>query len=228
MQSRDGVILGVASLTPQSRKIDLVHTGSGKIVHSVDLLKGEKWTRYPKVKGLGFSYDRRLLAYEFQSLNKASLHLYDIYKKKEIFRVDLPAPIRDHNFTEIKFSKNGQFLVLSAADKKGITLVNLHNQSVHTLNYDYSDFVGFNPDDKLIIVQSHKNRISIFNTQTGQVTSQPFKFQTHNGRYTGAITQSADRSILALAIRIMDPSKINQLALINTRTGQLLRRIGQQ
>lgn len=229
-QSGDGVLLAIPQLSPKSRKIDIIHTGSGKLMYTVDLLKGEKWTRYPTIRGIGFSPKRRYIAYVFQASRSSTLHVYDLYKKTEIMRLKITGENRDSlEQGKIQFSKNGNWLIFSGNNLKEIALIDVKKKSLKILKTGYSSFSGFTPDDQnLILVQAYKKRIVVRNIQTGKEYRRPIMFDVKNGTFGAGmnIIQSADRSLLALPITTNDFKNINKFLLINGRNGQLSRQIG--
>lgn len=224
-QSSDGVLLAIPAINPNSRKIHVVHTGSGKLQYTIDLLKGEKWTRYPTVRGIGFSPKRRFIAYVFQASRKSTLHVYDLYKRKETLRLKLSDTNLDQG--KIQFSKNGSTLIFSSNRLKKVALINLKQQSIKMITTGYSDFTSFTSDDKsLLLIQPYKNRVLTINIKTGKTTINAVSFQSKEGYFDALnIVQSADRSLLAMPIRATDHKNINQALLINGRNGQVLRQL---
>lgn len=224
-QSPDGVLLAIPSISPNSRKILVIHTGSGKLQYTIDLLKGEKWVRYPKVRGMGFSPKRRYLAYVFEASRKSTLHVYDLYKKSEILRLKLSGKAIDQG--KIQFSKNGTHLIFRGINIKNIALVNVSEKSLKTLDTGYYDYAGFTPDDNnLIIIQSYQKRVLIKNIKTGKTSVIATKFEYKEGYYGSLHTiQSADRSLLLMPLQTNDPNKINQFLLINGQNGRVLRQL---
>jgi len=224
-QSDDGVLLAMPAISPNSRKIYVIHTGSGKLMHTVDLLKGEKWTRYPSIRGMGFSPRRRYLAYVYEApFKELTLHVYDLYKKIETLRLKISS--EQNHEGKIQFSKNGNYLIFSGRNMKQLTLVDLKKHSLQTLKLGYSSFSGFTPDDQnLILVQSYKKQILLNNIKTGKKTKIPLKFERKDGVYDGNIIQSADRTLLALPLRARDYKKMNNFLLINAQNGRILRQI---
>ena len=225
-QSQDGVLLAMPVMIPNSGKIYLIHTGSGKLQHTVDVLKGEKWSRHPTIQGIGFSQKRRYIAYVYQTSDQSILRVYDLYKKVETLRLKLP--YTKHQSGEIQFSKNGRYLLFSAVNLTQTSLIDLKQQSVKTVATGYYDFAGFPPDDQnLIFIQSRKNKVLVKNIKTGKTTIRAIKFQNKNSSYvTSRVIQSADRSMIALSSRTSNHKKVNQFLLINGSSGQLLREIG--
>ncbi len=223
IQSEDGVLLAVPSISPNLRKIYLLHTGTGKVVHTIDLLKDEKWQRYPSINAIGFNHKRNLIAYEIQADGRSILHLYDIYKRAEVFRVEIA--YGNHEYGKIAFSKNGKYLIVTAVNRKSIQLVNLQTHAVQDLKYTYASFANFNRDDNVIILQYHSNTATVHNVATGKKQTKPLKFNRAKGIYGGGYTQSADRSLIALPFRSQNPKNAHQFLIMNAQTGQIIRAI---
>lgn len=229
VQSHDGVLLAIPSVSQNSGKILLIHTGSGKIIRTVDLLKGEKWIPHLKVGAIGFNHNRRILAYTTYAVNESTLHIYDINKQEELFKIDIREPNSFH-YETIHFNKNGNKLTISAHNHKSIKLVDLPSKVVTKLNYPYSSFAGFTSDDNLIIVQPVETKITIRNLKTGKTTNNLIKLESTNNlgvirRYGWKVTQSLDKSLLALPFTSSDFKKVDNILLIDAKTGRLLRHL---
>lgn len=225
-QSDDGVLLAIPSITSKSRKINVIHTGTGKLMYVIDLLKNQKWVRYPTIRAIGFSHKRRYLAYVYETSDIFTLHVYDLYKKAETLKLQIPAQKYDEG--EIRFSKNGNYLIFTGINMKQLFLLDLKKRSLQTLKLGYSAFTGFTPDDqKLILVQFYKKRILLKNIKTGKEIVRPTNFEQQQGTYASgtSIVQSADRSLLALPIRSLNYENINNFLLVNAQNGQVLRQI---
>ena len=225
VQSHDGVLLAIPSIGPPAQKIFLIHTGSGKVIRSIDVSSKKKTADFlPIIRSIGFNQDRHKVAYLQQDKNSSSLHIYDIYQENEILIIKLPKPYYDYG--KITFSKNGQNILLYNYGTKGITLVDIIKQSVKTLNYDNSSFVGFTADDKnIIIIQPFANSVSIQNIATGVVKRHSIKLKTNEGDYGWRTVQSADRTKLALPFKTQNYAKIDRFLILDGNMGQLIREL---
>lgn len=221
VQSHDGVLLAIPSIGPQFQGIYLIHTGSGKIIRTIKVSKDKSPHKLPIIRAIGFNQDRHVVAYLQRDEKDSTLHLYDIYHKKEKFSIKMPKPYYDYG--QISFSQNGKHLLFQRSGKKGIELIHLQKKTVKTLTYDFSSFASFTADDRnIIVILPFENSISIENISTGAVKKLPITLQRKDGDYGWGVAQSVDRKLLALPFTTRDYGKMDQFLFIDGNTGKLL------
>ena len=221
VQNHSGVLLAIPIYNPLFKQYDLIHTGSGKLLHTIDVTRF-----YPKgqridAEGIGFSEDRHTVAFAIRSNGKNTLHLYDLFKKKELARIELPnVDIYGYGGDALQFSKNGKKLLIQVVNRKGYILVDLVTHSAQYLASDAYQFIGFTPDDQsLISIHQHSHNIILTNIQTGKTRKLPFKLKQQSFH----AVQSIDRSLIALATDTF--SSQDHFELIDANTGKVLRQL---
>jgi WD40 repeat protein len=220
-QNTDGSLLAIPSIRQSSPKIYLIHTGSGKIIRTLNLVeKNKRWKPRTRIGSIGFSANKRLLAYTLYHHKKGTLILYDINKQQVILRLDMPiTPPVDKEM--MSFSQNNQMLVISGKKKKSITLVDLQKKKQHTLPYPHSHFVNFTPDNKhLLIIQPSKQRLTMRNIKTGKQTLHIFASKMSGNIAT--IVQSYNKARLALPLISASQNEAAVFILINGVTGAVV------
>ncbi len=220
VQNHSGVLLAIPFYKPFFKGYHLIHTGSGKRLHTIDITKF-----YPKgqridPEGFGFSQDRHTVAFAIRSNGKNTLHLYDIFKNIETARIKLPNVALGYN-DKLKFSKNGKKILINAQYNKACLLVDTESKTVTLYPSEQYSFAGFTGNDQnLILTHTDKNKISLINLQSGKTT-----FSKLDLKHTFSGVQSADRSLIALAPRDFNPETPGHFLLIDANTGKLIRQL---
>ncbi|HHL18556.1 MAG TPA: hypothetical protein ENJ33_02350 [Thiothrix sp.] len=225
-QNASGTLLAIPVLQQTLPQIYLIHTGTGKLIRRLAVVeKGELWNETGKVGAIGFSPDKRLLAYTRYMANKAILQLYDINQQKKLFSVAINIAIAG-NKQVIHFSRDGKRLLISSPQASSMQLVDLQQQMVTNLNHTGCSFAGFSADDKHVLCfQSAKKQILVYVLATGKVQRQSLPAVTQElGGYKHAV-QSADRTLLALALNAKQQENVNHFLLIDGNTGRFIRHL---
>ena len=225
VQSHDGVLLAIPSIGPQLQQLYLIHTGSGKVIRTIPISKKLSPNALPIIRAVGFNHNRHVLAYLQRDEKNSTLHIYDIYQQKEMLSIKMPKPYYDYG--DISFSQNGQYLLFRTYGKKGITLLDLRQKTAKILQYDFSTYAGFTPDNKnIIIIQPFANSISIQNLTTGLIKRTAFVFDKDEGKFgEEEVIPSADKKLLALPYATYDYKKMDRFLVLDGNTGKLIRAI---
>jgi hypothetical protein len=221
-QNIDGSLLAIPSLRQAAPKIYLIHTGTGKIIRTINLVKnGQRWTPSTIIGSIGFSDNKRLLAYTLYHGGKGTLFLYDISKQQAVTGIGI-TNTTDTLQEMLHFNRNNKKIVISAINQHYITLVDIEKRTQKTLAYSYSCFADFSADNKrLFIVQSHKNLITIKYLVTGK--QQQLKLPQHTVGHFSTVTQGYNKALLALPLHRLSAKDASPFLVINTRTGKVLR-----
>ncbi len=220
IQSDDGVLLSIPN--PDNQHIDLIHTGSGKLLHKIDLLNNEAGITDPVLKGIAFNKKRNLIAYEVSSRRngKTTLQIYDLYKKQNIFNIIIEQP--HSNADTLRFSKDQKWILLNNINGKDIKLVDISNSLVKSLPFQYSSFASFiASSDNIVVVQPYEQSYSVWNIRTEKKVTKPLPSQ----QYGWKVTQSADGSRLALPYQSANFHDVDKLLIINAKSGNVLRQL---
>jgi WD40 repeat protein len=120
----------------------------------------------------------------------------------------------------IYFNRNNKKLLISGINQKTIKLIDINKQIATELNYPYSAFTNFSADNKsLMIVQPHKNTITIRNLATGK--QQVNRLAMNKTDYFPVIIQSSNKVIFALPKRSSQRKKTDAFVWVNGRTGKV-------
>lgn len=226
-QNASGTLLAISVPQQTLPQIYLIHTGTGKVIRKLAVIeKGELWNAAGKVGAIGFSPDKRLLAYTRYVANKAILQLYDINQQKKLFSVAINIAIAGKEQV-IHFSRDGKHLLISSPQASSVQLVDLQQQMVTNLNHARCHFAGFSADDKhLLCFQAAKKQMLVHVLATGKVQrhSLPTAATQELGVYKHTV-QSADRTLLALALNAKQPENVEHFLLIDGNTGRFIRHL---
>ncbi len=224
VQSYDGVLLAIPSISPQAQTIYLIHTGSGKVIRKIAISKQQKENRLPIIRAIGFKQNRHELAYLQQDDKSASLHIYDIYRKKERLQIKLPKPYYDYG--TITYNHNGNMLLINTNDKKGLDIIDLNKKLVTTLPISNSSFAGFTLDNKqLMVFRPVDNKISLVNIKTGGIKTFPFIFLRNGNEFGWEVVQNRQRTKLALPISTYNYKHIERFLILDGQTARELKDI---
>ncbi len=212
-QNSNGSLLAIPSMRNNSSpKIYLIHTGSGKIIRQIKLLQRGK------IGSIGFSPNKRLLAYTQYGHKKLTLYLYDISQQKQHMRMEI-ITTGDSYQEMIHFSRNNQQLVLSGINQKTVKLIDIKQKTIKQLPYPYSSFTDFSADNKsLLIIQPHKNTLTLRNIATGK--QQINRLSANKTDYFATVIQARNKTLLALPKRNAKPKETASFLWIDARTGK--------
>ena len=212
-QNYDGSLLAIPSIRNTNPKIYLIHTGTGKIIRQIKL------SQRGKIDSIRFSDNKRLLAYTQYSKDGRKIYLYDINQQKQ--RMSLNIKYSGNTYREmIHFNQNNKKLLISGINQTAIQLIDIDKQTVTTLNYPYSSFTNFSADNKnLVIVQPHRNTITMRNLTTGK--QQINRLSTSKSDYFPVIIQSSSKAVLALPKRSLKRKETDSFLWINAQTGKV-------
>ncbi len=211
-QNSDGSLLAIPAMRNASPKIYLIHTGSGKIIRQIKLLQ------HGKIGSIGFSQNKRLLAYTQYSHKKLTLYLYDISQQKQRMRMDI-ITAGDPYQEMIYFNQNNQQLVISGVNQKTVKLIDIKHKTIKQLPYPYSSFTDFSADNKsLLIIQPHKKTLTLRNIATGK--QQINRLSANKTDYLPAVIQRRNKTLLALPKRNPKRKEAESFLWVDTRTGR--------
>lgn len=213
-QNSDGSLLAIPAIRSKTPKIYLIHTGTGKIIRQIKL------AQQGNIGSIGFSKNKRLLAYTQHSNGKRKLYLYNINQQKQLLNIDLKNK-GDVNGEIIHFNLNNKKLLISSIKQTTIKLIDIDKQTITELNYPYSAFTNFTADNKsVLVVQPHRNTVTIRHLATGK--QQINRLSASKTDYLPLIIQSSNKAVLALPKRSPKPKETNVFLWIDGRTGKAL------
>ena len=214
-QNSDGSLLAIPSVRNSTPKIYLIHTGTGKVMRQIKL------SQQGKIGSIGFSQNKRLLAYTQYRHKKSTLYLYDISQQKQLMSIKLIATSNPYQ-EMIHFNRNNKQLLISGINQKTITLVDINQQTLKQLPYAYSNFANFSADSKsLLIIQPHKNTLTLRNIATGK--QQIHRLSTNKTDYFSIVIQNSNKTLIALPKRNTKRKETNAFLWIDARTGRVFR-----
>lgn len=221
-QNADGSLLAIPSLRNTAPKIYLIHTGTGKIIRTINLVNNaQRWRSDTKIGSLGFSDNKRFLAYTLYRQGNAILSLYDINQQKAMGDIEIKHTTKTAQET-LHFNRNNNKIVISGIHQRHISVLDLKKKTQNLLTYPYSCFTHFSADNKsLLIIQPYKNSIILRNIATGK--QQQHTLPRDTAHAFASVIQSNNKAFLALALRSASLKDVARFLVINAQTRKVLR-----
>lgn len=191
-----------------SQQLQVIHTGNGKLLASVDLPKG-------KVLALGLDDTMNRIAYVMAGAGaKADLYIYDLFKKAAVRTLGIPAPSQALS-QPVVFSKDSQYVALLPQ------LIDLKSGESTQLN-DALGLAVFTSDKQSLLFASSQG-VQRFDLQTKQQSLTSNK--ANHCRVPVVVDVSADNQRIAFGALCNDPKNWAALAFFDAKTGQWQRNL---
>lgn len=193
----------------KANKLQVIHTGSGKLLASVDLPKS-------RLLALGLNANMHKLAYVTQgTADKADLQIYDLFKNTllKTYTLNAPSPFRQ----PMVFSKDGKYVALLPQ------VLNLETSELIMVK-DATGLAVFTENNQALLFASQQG-VQRFDLATKQ--QQLMALNLPKQCQTMVVTDiSADQQNLAFAGQCNNDAKnLAVVALLDAKTGQWQRNI---